>query len=72
MTVKEQREAERFLKHESLVQNTMKAISKSGLIGEQQNGLLLFFLYLSRLFDEPLHAIILEKAGAVKLTCRQK
>ncbi len=72
MTVKEQREAERFLKHESLVQNTMKAISKSGLIGEQQNGLLLFFLYLSRLFNEPLHAIIYGKSGSGKTYLQTK
>lgn len=72
MTAKEQNEAERFLKHESLVQNTMKAISKSGLIGEQQNGLLLFFLYLSRLFNEPLHAIIYGKSGSGKTYLQTK
>jgi DNA primase len=72
MTPKEQKEAERFLKHENLVQNTMKAISKSGLIGEQQNGLLLFFLYLSRLFDDPLHAIIFGKSGSGKTYLQTK
>lgn len=72
MTAKEQSEAERFLKHESLVQNTMKAISKSGLIGEQQNGLLLFFLYLSRLFEDPLHAIIYGKSGSGKTYLQTK
>jgi predicted transcriptional regulator len=66
MTVKEQKEAGRFLKTGNLVQNTMKAINKSGLIGEQRNGLLLFFLYLSRLMDEPLHAIIFGKSGSGK------
>jgi DNA primase len=50
----------------------MKAISKSGLIGEQQNGLLLFFLYLSRLFDDPLHAIIFGKSGSGKTYLQTK
>ncbi len=72
MTAKEQNEAARFLKQENLVQNTMKAISKSGLIGEQQNGLLLFFLYLSRLFDDPLHAIIFGKSGSGKTYLQTK
>lgn len=66
MNTAEQKEALRFLKTGNLVQNTMKAIGKSGLIGEQQNGLLLFFLYLSRLSEEPLHAIIYGKSGSGK------
>lgn len=72
MTTKEQKEAERFLKTKSLVQNTLKAIGKSGLIGEQKNGLLLFFLYLSRLFEEPLHAIIYGKSGSGKTYLQTK
>ncbi len=72
MTTKELSEAERFLKHESLVKNTMKAIGKSGLVGEQKNALLLFFLYLSRLFDEPLHAIIYGKSGSGKTYLQTK
>ena len=72
MTTKEQNEAERFLKTVNLVQNTLKAISKSGLIGEQKNGLLLFFLYLSRLFDDPLHAIIYGKSGSGKTYLQTK
>jgi DNA primase len=72
MTIKEQKEAERFLKHENLVQNTLRAISKSGLVGEQQNGLLLFFLYLSRLMEDPLHAIIFGKSGSGKTYLQTK
>lgn len=72
MTTKEQNEAERFLKTNNLVQNTLSSISKSGLIGEQKNGLLLFFLYLSRLFDDPLHAIIYGKSGSGKTYLQTK
>ncbi len=72
MTTTEQKEAERFLKTNNLVQNTLSSISKSGLIGEQKNGLLLFFLYLSRLFDDPLHAIIYGKSGSGKTYLQTK
>ena len=66
MSQEEERRAQDFLTSSDLVKNTMKAIEKTGLVGEEQNGLLLFFLYLSRLFDEPLHAIIYGKSGSGK------
>jgi DNA primase len=66
MSQEEERQASEFLTSQDLVKNTMKAIEKTGLVGEEQNGLLLFFLYLSRLFDEPLHAIIYGKSGSGK------
>lgn len=66
MSQEEERRASEFLLSQDLVKNTMKAIEKTGLVGEEQNGLLLFFLYLSRLFDEPLHAIIYGKSGSGK------
>lgn len=66
MSQEEERRASEFLTSSDLVKNTMKAIEKTGLVGEEQNGLLLFFLYLSRLFDEPLHAIIYGKSGSGK------
>ena len=66
LSQEEERRASEFLLSQDLVKNTMKAIEKTGLVGEEQNGLLLFFLYLSRLFDEPLHAIIYGKSGSGK------
>lgn len=66
MTREEEREAMNFLQSKNLVTGTLKAIEKAGLVGEQKNGLLLFFLYLSRLMDEPLHAIIFGKSGSGK------
>ena len=66
MTAQEIKAAESFLKGENLVKKTLELISKSGLVGEQKNGLMLFFLYLSRLQDEPLHAIIFGKSGSGK------
>ena len=66
MTREEEQTATAFLKSKNLVSTTLKAIEKGGLVGEQKNGLLLFFLYLSRLMDEPLHAIIFGKSGSGK------
>jgi DNA primase len=72
MTNEEQRQAEKLLKGKDLVKITLKLISQSGLIGEQRNGLLLFFLYLSRITDEPLHAIIFGKSGSGKTYLQTK
>jgi len=72
MTRAEEQQAMNFLKSRQLAQNTLKAIEKSGLVGEQKNGLLLFFLYLSRLLDEPLHAIIYGKSGSGKTYLQTK
>jgi DNA primase catalytic core len=68
----EEQQALSFLKSRHLAQNTLRAIEKSGLVGEQKNGLLLFFLYLSRLMDEPLHAIIYGKSGSGKTYLQTK
>ena len=72
MTKEEENRAMKFLKTKGLVKNTLKSIEKSGLVGEQKNGLLLYFLYLSRLFDEPLHAIIFGKSGSGKTYLQTK
>jgi DNA primase len=72
MTNEEQRQSEKLLKGKDLVKTTLKLISQSGLIGEQKNGLLLFFLYLSRITDEPLHAIIFGKSGSGKTYLQTK
>jgi DNA primase len=66
MTAQEKQAAEAFLKEPDLVQRTLDTLSRTGLIGEQKNGLLLYFLYLSRFFEEPLHAIIFGRSGSGK------
>jgi DNA primase len=72
MTHEEYKAAERLLKNKDLVKHTLKLIAQSGLIGEQKNGLLLYFLYLSRITDEPLHAIIFGKSGSGKTYLQTK
>jgi DNA primase len=72
MSKEEQKQAHSLLKSKDLVKNTLKLIAQSGLIGEQKNGLLLYFLYLSRITDEPLHAIIFGKSGSGKTYLQTK
>jgi len=66
MSVDERKQSLAFLKDKDLGRKTMELIQRSGLVGEQRNGLLLFLLYLSRLNDDPLHAIIFGKSGSGK------
>jgi len=66
VTREEEIKAGDFLLSKDLVKITMKAIEKTGLVGEERNSLLLFFLYLSRFFEEPLQAIIFGKSGSGK------
>jgi DNA primase len=56
----------KFLQGENLMQRTKEAISKIGLVGEEKNGLLLFFILLTRLFKDPLHALVQGKSGSGK------
>ncbi len=72
MTSEERQAAETFLKAPNLVQRTLDTLSNTGLVGEQKNGLLLYFLYLSRFSDEPLHAIIFGKSGSGKTYLQTK
>ncbi len=72
MTAAETKSAMALLKSPGLMRKTLDLIVKSGLVGQQKNGLLLFLLYLSRYFDEPLHAIIFGKSGSGKTYLQTK
>jgi DNA primase catalytic core len=72
MSPEEKQKALAFLKSKGLGKRTLELIQQSGLIGEEKNGLLLFFLYTSRLMDEPLHAIIFGKSGSGKTYLQTK
>jgi DNA primase len=72
MTDVEKQAAQNYLTEKDLVKRTLETLSKTGLVGETKNGLLLYFLYLSRFFDEPLHAIIFGKSGSGKTYLQTK
>jgi len=65
-TDKELQQGIAFLRQPDLMQKTQEAIGNIGLVGEEKNGLLLFFILLTRLFKDPLHALVQGKSGSGK------
>lgn len=58
--------AKDFLNHQDLTENTHKLFDSLGLIGEQDSATLLFFIFLTRFFKNPLHAIVMGSTGSGK------
>ncbi|OFY69740.1 MAG: hypothetical protein A3G23_11340 [Bacteroidetes bacterium RIFCSPLOWO2_12_FULL_37_12] len=65
-TQQELQQGERFLKDKNLMEKTEAHIHNIGLVGEEEKGLLLFFILLTRMFKEPLHALVQGKSGSGK------
>lgn len=55
-----------FLQAEDLMQQTENHIKNIGLVGEEDKGMLLFFILLTRMFKNPLHALVQGKSGSGK------
>lgn len=51
---------------------TMEDLGKCGIIGEEQNRLLMFVIFLTRLMNQPLHIISLGSSGAGKTHLQEK
>ena len=68
----EREEAETFLETPSLMERTGDAIGKSGMIGEEQNRLLMFIIFTSRKLSHPLHIISLGSSGTGKTHLQEK
>ena len=66
LSPKEIKEGESYLKAKGLLIRTNEDIGKSGVVGEENNRLVLFLIYLSRKMDKPLHALIFGKSGSGK------
>ena len=58
--------AETFLKKKDLLNKTNELIGKSGVIGEQNNRLLMYLIFTSRKTNNPLHCISLGSSGVGK------
>jgi DNA primase len=58
--------AKDFLSRPELTENTHKLFGSLGLIGEQDSATLLFFIFLTRFFKNPLHAIVMGSTGSGK------
>lgn len=66
LTLKDKKEALILLKDEELLPKISELLEQVGLIGEKDNGLLLFLIFLTRNFDYPLHAIVHGSSGSGK------
>ncbi len=66
LSKKERRSAMDFLKSKNLLEKTNKYIGKSGVIGEENNRLLMYLIFTSRKMDNPLHCISFGSSGSGK------
>jgi len=55
-----------FMQSSNLTQHTHELFNNMGLIGQQDNATLLFFIFLTRFFKNPLHAIVMGSTGSGK------
>src|SRR5690554_3622146 len=66
LSPQEHKDAMRIPTSEHLVNHLKTAMHKVGLIGERENGLLLFLIFLTRYFNAPLHALVHGSTGSGK------
>jgi len=65
-TQAEMQQGMKLLNNKQLMKRTQDMISNIGLIGQEKNGMLLFFIYITRMFKEPLHALVQGTSGSGK------
>lgn len=68
----EEKEAIKFLKRKDLLAKTNELIGKSGVIGENNNRLLMYLIFTSRKTNNPLHCISLGSSGVGKTHLQSK
>jgi ABC-type dipeptide/oligopeptide/nickel transport system ATPase subunit/phage terminase Nu1 subunit (DNA packaging protein) len=66
LSAKAKTEAKKLLKNPKLLDQVSDLLNQAGLINEEDNGLLLFLIFLTRKFDSPLHALIHGSSGSGK------
>lgn len=66
------KEAKAYLKAPNLMERTMEDIGRSGVIGEENNRLLMYLIFTSRKRDNPLHVISLGSSGIGKTHLQEK
>jgi len=62
----ERQAAEAFLSCENLLEKTSELIQQSGIVGEQNNALLMYLIFTSRKREKPLHVVSLGASGMGK------
>ncbi|MCP4493936.1 MAG: hypothetical protein GY820_42545, partial [Gammaproteobacteria bacterium] len=66
LTPKEIKEAKQYLTAPNLMQRTMEDVGRAGVIGEEDNRLLMYLIFTSRKRENPLHLISLGSSGIGK------
>ncbi|MEM6526542.1 MAG: hypothetical protein AAF693_22310, partial [Bacteroidota bacterium] len=72
LTPEELKAAKLYLSSPNLMQRTMEDIGKSGVIGEENNRLLMYLIFTSRKRENPLHVISLGSSGIGKTHLQEK
>lgn len=72
LTKERESKAIKFLQSENLLQQTNELIGKSGMVGEENNRLLMYLVFTSRLREQPLHIISLGASGTGKTYLQEK
>ena len=72
LTEEERKAAESFLKQKNLLGLTNETIGKSGMIGEENNRLLMYLIFTSRKREQPLHIVSLGASGTGKTHLQEK
>jgi len=72
LTALRKQKAIEFLKGENLLQKTNELIGKTGMVGEENNRLLMYLVFTSRLREQPLHIISLGASGTGKTYLQEK
>lgn len=67
-----QRNAVRYLRSPKLMERTNSDIGRTGMIGEENNRLLMYLVFTSRLREQPLHIISLGASGTGKTYLQEK
>lgn len=72
LTPDEIKEAKLYLSSPNLMERTKEDIGKAGVIGEDNNRLLMYLIFTSRKRDNPLHVISLGSSGIGKTHLQEK
>jgi predicted transcriptional regulator len=64
--------AQQFLESKDLMQLTNELIGKSGVVGEEENRLIMYLIFVNRKREKPLHIISFGSSGAGKSHLQEK
>lgn len=72
LSEEEQQQAKQYLSAPNLIERTREDIGRAGVIGEENNRLLMYLIFTSRKRENPLHIISLGSSGIGKTHLQEK